>query len=67
MSEDRNDATHAYCRKCSNVQPILWSHFTEVIMIGITPQRTFEGMEAKCEVCGFEIAKIGNAHTRSAA
>ena len=51
-------ATHGYCKKCVEVQPVLWAHFTSLTIQG-TLSRQFEGMEATCEVCGFEIAKFG--------
>lgn len=51
-------ATHSYCKKCSEVQPVLWTHFTSITIQGAL-SRQFEGMEAVCEVCGFEIGKFG--------
>jgi len=54
-----NDATHAFCKKCSEVQPILWQSFKSITVQG-DKSREFTGMDATCEVCGFEIAKVGS-------
>jgi len=65
MSEEGKSATHGYCRKCAEVQPLIWRHFKEVTMVETV--LTFEGMEANCEVCDFSIAKLGQAHRAAAA
>lgn len=53
-----SDVTHGLCKKCSQMQPIIWSGFVQETISG-TLSRRFEGMEAKCEVCNFEIARLG--------
>ena len=53
-----DDASHAYCKKCSTVQPVLWTPFDSVTIV-VPYSRRFIGMEAVCEVCEFLIAKIG--------
>jgi len=52
-------ATHGFCKKCSEVQPILWENF-KLVTIDINKKRSFTGMEAVCEVCGFIVAKVGS-------
>lgn len=67
MMPEKNDATHAYCRKCSEIQPVRWEHFHQEIYVGVTKARTFTGMTMICEVCDFELAQIGHAHTPAVA
>lgn len=62
-----DEATHVFCRKCSDVQPVKWDRFHEVTLFNPRKQRVFHGFAAICEVCGFEIARIGNAQTTSRA
>jgi len=63
--DDRYDATHGYCRKCSEVQPVIWNHFRRETYVGTDLVRTFTGMCAECEVCGFEVAQLGQSHTQA--
>jgi hypothetical protein len=56
---DGNEVTHAECRACNSVQPVIWSHFDRQDVVGVEVVAWFRGMEAKCESCGFAVAKIG--------
>lgn len=59
-----SDATHAFCRKCNDVQPVDWSSFKQVTMAADASRgRVFKGVEAKCAVCAFEIVQLGTAFT----
>jgi ribosomal protein L37E len=62
-------ATHGFCRKCNEVQPLDWAHFKQVRPLvsqrGIGA-KCFEGMEAKCAVCGFDVCQVGRVYTTGA-
>ncbi len=59
MAEDGGDiATHAFCARCSQIEPAAFSHIKIVAVRGFR-KRAFVGLEIKCQNCDFEITKIG--------
>lgn len=60
------DVTHAFCRKCNEVQPVTWRRFKQVVpALDCSSGRVFEGMEAACDICNYEVAKLGSIFTES--
>lgn len=64
-TDDDNDASHAYCKRCASYQPVLWSHITVAVpYANMSGHWEFRGMECKCENCDFHIAQLGKVRQR---
>jgi hypothetical protein len=62
-----SSVTHGKCPACNSYQPILWHkvHIEEIKangQVGI-----FDGMNAECRRCKFEIASLGTIHQKQIA
>ncbi len=55
---DGSVATHAFCARCSQVEPVVFTHIT-IVEVGGLHKREFVGLGVKCQTCGFKITRIG--------
>jgi hypothetical protein len=54
-----SEVTHGKCPACRSYEPIIWNriHIEEVHVDGKVG--VFDGMDARCRRCDFEIASLG--------
>lgn len=64
QGEEMSSVTHGKCPACNSYQSLVWHHVHIEEVSGADVVGVFDGMNAECRRCKFEIASLGTVSTK---